>query len=76
MGNHSRRSAGTTSCSVCHGFYVAAQITCVPGQEDVRGTCTDCPPDEYNPTPGGTCVPCATPSETTDGLSGQTACGK
>ena len=49
---------------------------CPAGQEKVGGVCRSCPPDEYNPTPGGTCFACSTPSETTAGLSGQTECSK
>ncbi len=49
---------------------------CAPGFGGTPPQCARCPVDTANPTQGGICTPCNIPSETTDGLNGQKACGK
>ncbi len=62
-----KAAAGNAACGNCNaGHSSSAPFT----------SCDDCQADEYNPTAGGTCQACATPSETTDGQTGQKACGK
>ncbi len=60
-------TAGNAACTGC----LAGQTT------NAAGTgCQDCPPNTYSANVGDPCTPCDATTETTDGLTGKTACGK
>ena len=74
----------TTGCAQCTAGMIkptAGNDACFPcaageGSTAPFTACAACPPDTYSANVGDPCSACNVPSETTDGLSWQTTCGK
>ncbi len=63
-----KATAGDAACVDCP----AGQISAAAGAT----SCDDCPEDQFSIARQSACSPCYTPGETTDGLTGQPACGE
>ncbi len=83
-GHEGTWEAGAGACVACKAGTVKPSVgnggcmNCTAGQGSASPftNCTDCAADEYSAYAGDPCSPCNTPSETTDGATGQTECGK
>ena len=67
----------TTPASILVFISVHLFSVCGAGYSGTSPACVACAPDNYNDAigNGGTCLPCGN-GATTDGLSGQSACGE